>query len=43
MCVQTVARTRDVEIEDVIFLDDIVDELAAVLVDNENLPLLGSA
>jgi hypothetical protein len=31
---------RDVGIEDVIFLDDIVDELLAVLVDNEYLPLL---
>jgi hypothetical protein len=31
---------RNVGIEDVIFLDDIVDELLAVLVDDEYLPLL---
>lgn len=33
------SRTRDVEVEDVIFLDDVVDQLLAVLVDNEYLPL----
>lgn len=33
-------RTGDVEIEDIIFLDDIVYELLAVLVDYEYLPLL---
>jgi hypothetical protein len=33
-------HTRDVEVENVIFLDHIVYELLAVLVDNEYLPLL---
>jgi hypothetical protein len=37
---QWARHTRDVEVEDVIFLDDIVYELLAVLVDYEDLPLL---
>jgi hypothetical protein len=32
-------RTRDVEVEDVIFLDHVVYELFAILVDYEDLPL----
>lgn len=33
------SRTRDVEVENVIFLDHVVDQLLAVLVHNEYLPL----
>jgi hypothetical protein len=36
---QWAQHTRDVEVEDVIFLDDIVDQLLAVLVNYEYLPL----
>lgn len=34
-------RTGDVGVEDVIFLDGIVDELAALLVGDQDLPLRG--
>jgi hypothetical protein len=37
---QWAQRTRNVEVEDIIFLDDIVYQLLAVLVDYEYLPLL---
>lgn len=41
---QETLRTCDVGIENVIFSDDIVDQLLAVLVEHEYLPLLvGSA
>ena len=36
------SHTGDVEVEDVIFLDHVVDELLAVFVHNEYLPLGGS-
>ena len=36
------SHTGDVEVEDVIFLDYVVDELLAIFVHNEYLPLGGS-